>query len=334
MDCREGITVLPSFPKTLVSIVNWNGYQNTIACLQSLSQLNYPSLRTVIVDNASQDGSPEKIAEVFPHVEIIRATTNLGFAGGHSLAVEKAQMDSTIDLLWLLNNDTLVNENTLISLIDAYRVYGNNLYGSIPLTYSDGTRIEALHGYRLDENLQPDHSKGLDKLVGQRYEEVFRDTEPFFATDIHGSSFLVPMDVIRRYGFMDLTFFVYAEETDYCYRLRYQGIRCVLVPNSTIRHIHGASLSRNEMLSLVSTYYATRNHLLFLRRHERFSSFLSGTIHSGILPLVKDLLYTVDLQNTRRIKAAMSNAFYRALGIYHAIIGRTGKTIAPEDFLG
>ena len=143
--------------RVYVIIVNWNGYRDTIECLESLARLRHANFRVVIVDNGSTDGSIEALRRwtraeprqmagpvwdrlpasrrvsvslevVSPdgaasaeteglQVTLIAAGENLGFAGANNLGMRFAIQDRAADFFWLLNNDTVVTPNALSALL-------------------------------------------------------------------------------------------------------------------------------------------------------------------------------------------------------------------------
>ncbi len=100
-----------------VIIVNWNGKDDTIACLESLSKLRVKpfTLLTVVVDNDSKDNSIPLIRTRFPYVTVIDNQKNLGFTGGNNVGIRWA-LDQGTDFVWLLNNDTIVHPEALSGL--------------------------------------------------------------------------------------------------------------------------------------------------------------------------------------------------------------------------
>ncbi|KPL19014.1 MAG: hypothetical protein AMJ93_13365, partial [Anaerolineae bacterium SM23_84] len=78
-------------PPVCVVLLNWNDAENTLACLRSVYELDYPVLRVVVVDNGSTDGSDQAIREAFPQVELIANERNLGFAGGANVGLDYAR---------------------------------------------------------------------------------------------------------------------------------------------------------------------------------------------------------------------------------------------------
>jgi GT2 family glycosyltransferase len=105
-------------PSVRVVVVNYNGGELTLRCLESLRGVDWPPdrLEVILVDNASRDGSFESVRTSFPEVKVIQAETNLGYAGGNNLALRDLV---GVDYVALLNNDTVVDRNWLASLVRA-----------------------------------------------------------------------------------------------------------------------------------------------------------------------------------------------------------------------
>ena len=70
-------------------VLNYNGYADTVECLESLKQLNYPNFQVIVVDNASVGGEGERLANSFPEFIHLANKTNLGFSGGNNIGIEK-----------------------------------------------------------------------------------------------------------------------------------------------------------------------------------------------------------------------------------------------------
>src|ERR1700722_2735483 len=93
-------------------VLNWNGREDTLCCLDSLSRIARPDLGIVCVDNGSSDGSQQAIRERFPDVVLIEAGANLGYAGGNNLGLRHA-LDAGARWAMLVNNDAVVAENVI-----------------------------------------------------------------------------------------------------------------------------------------------------------------------------------------------------------------------------
>jgi len=87
-------------PTVYIILLNWHGWRDTIACLDSLTQLNTPNAHTLVVDNGSTDDSVARIHEAHPEVPIIETGKNLGFSGGCNVGIRRA-LDEGADYVWL-----------------------------------------------------------------------------------------------------------------------------------------------------------------------------------------------------------------------------------------
>ena len=101
-------------PRVGVVVLNYRGVADTIACLESLAALRRSGAR-VVVDNGSADGSAERLAAV-PGVELIVNESNLGFAAGNNVAIERLLADG-FEFVWVLNNDTVVEPGCVARLL-------------------------------------------------------------------------------------------------------------------------------------------------------------------------------------------------------------------------
>jgi len=99
-------------------VLSWNGTEQTLACLRSLSAATYPALSAVVVDNDSTDDVAAAVAEAFPDVRVIRLEENRGFSGGVNAGLEAALADGA-DHVLLLNNDATVEPGFLEPLVAA-----------------------------------------------------------------------------------------------------------------------------------------------------------------------------------------------------------------------
>jgi len=107
-----------TMPSVTIIVLNWNGGQDTLACLESLAQLDYPEFGVLVVDNGSTDGSLQAVQERFPEIPIIETGENLGYAGGSNVGLRWA-LDHGADYALLLNNDTVVAPDFLRLLVEA-----------------------------------------------------------------------------------------------------------------------------------------------------------------------------------------------------------------------
>lgn len=239
-----------------IIILNWNGREDTLACLDSLSHLMYPAYRVVVVDNGSEDNSVDAIRSAYPQVTLIEAGDNLGFAGGNNLGLEQARAWKAGYVL-LLNNDTIVDPDFLRLLVEKGEedstagIVGPSVY------YFDRPDVLWTAGGSIDWERGDSRMIGVGEVDRGQY-----GTKPRQVDFISGCALLVKMAVIDRVGPLDPRFFAYYEETEWCVRVSRSGYKIFHVPNAKIWH--KISLDAREA-SLAVNYYMTRNRLLFLR---------------------------------------------------------------------
>ena len=99
-----------------IILINWNSYEFTNDCINSLIQNSYPHFDIIVVDNNSQDGSAANLRSEHPGIILLEASENLGFAGGNNLAIEFA-VHNGYEYVLLLNNDTIVEPDFLKHLV-------------------------------------------------------------------------------------------------------------------------------------------------------------------------------------------------------------------------
>ncbi|TNF06007.1 MAG: glycosyltransferase family 2 protein [Deltaproteobacteria bacterium] len=311
------------YPLVTISILNWLNFSDTISCIRSLQGLNYPNVEIIVRDNASPNDSYEQLKSAFPELHIERPFDNNGFAAGHYqnylIAKEKGA-----DLFWILNSDLELKEDTLTKLMEAYQQFGEHIYGSVSL---DPTQQELVDfgGAEWTE----DSKKKLNYNVwkGRSYTELKeRHPEVYEVESVEGSSMLIPMEVIEKFGFMHTDFFMYGEETDYCYRMRQNGVRSMVVTTSLVTHHNEGSTKINPELKAIPAYYRRRNALRFFMEHLGMGSMEALAYQNGVYTNLKTVL-----KGTLSHKKDL-NYFY-ALACWHAFLGKKGKTVNPEEFL-
>jgi len=230
-----------------VVILNYKGLDDTVECIESLKMVkSVYNVTLVVVDNASGDGSADGISDKFDDIIMIKSETNLGYAGGNNLGIRYA-IKNGADYVIVINNDTVVEEDFIESLVNNYDedtgicapviYYYNNRQG----IWSSGGKYFKLKGsYSMTKD-------GIEK-----------PTENDFVT---GCCFLISTDVLNRVGFLPEEYFLYFEDTDFCYKIRQKGLKIKVVPQSKIYHKVSKSTGVKSPLNI---YYYSRNKLLFI----------------------------------------------------------------------
>jgi len=309
-----GVTVVP--PKVVVSVVNWNTPDLTIACVRALLRQTYGDCEVVIVDNASSDDSVQRFAQTLTGIRVLRSPHNVGFAAGHENAARHA-LSGGAGALWIVNSDAQAAPDALARLVSAWQAHGDHLYGSVPLApdaplgamqfpekYSDpGGRPRAL--YRDRPGSWPVARDGGDVLA---------------VAAVLGSSMLIPCALIARHGWMAGDWFMHCEEIDYCYRLRGLGVRSYLVPASRLRHAGAGSQSGRPRVGDCIAYYRARNEIRLTAQHGRRGSSLMVAVKKAARALAS-------------VPRRPARAWAILRGAIDGVVGRRGKTVDPDAAL-
>lgn len=296
-----------------IVVVNWNGWQHTIRCLESLRLLDYPDYRVITVDNGSTDGSQERIRAAHSDIELIESGRNLGFAGGANIGISVA-LDRGADYVWVLNNDIVVEPATLSSLISVARSQpGVGVVGAaVWQPGADGEPMMAIEAFRWrGEYRTPDpcpEPKAADNAASH------------LVDDVAGSSSLLDAAMLRRIGPFGERFFHYWEDVELCARARAAGWLVVHACNARVYHAVGGSLATS---SGQAQYYFVRNWLLYSRWSARGGLF-AIFLRAPRMTLGRVLGRRWLLRGCWRMTAA------GLLGVADALRGRYGQRDLPR----
>ncbi len=305
----------------LVSILNWNNAPDTIACINSLREVSDTSFFDIcIVDNASIDDSFNLIKEKTNERFYIQSKQNNGYAAGHSLSLEIA-LKEKYQYFWILNNDLVVKKDTLINLLKEVEKFPNSIFGSVTLK-SENPDIIGFGGGLSDEISKPLDYNAFENTLLLEYQNKYSTHS---VQSLEGSSLLIPLAVINKYGFMSLDFFMYGEETDYCYRLAKVGVKSLIVPTSVVLHKNEGSTNQYPNLKYIIAYYRRRNFLRFSIDHTGRTRWSAFNVQDGVVnnckSIVKGLLFKKNID------------YYYALASIHAGLGIKGKVVSPDKIL-
>lgn len=307
-------------PLVVISVLNWSNYLDTIACVESLYTLEYNNYKIILRDNASPNDSVAKLKEALPDLTIYTTAENNGYAAGHFLNWQIAKKESA-DLFWVINNDLKVKSSALKELVSlAERTNFKQLYGSVSLQWKNHELID-FGGAPLKES--SNSILTYNSWRHKKYADLLAEYNDYYEVEsLEGSSMLIPMGVIDDYGFMKLDFFMYGEETDYCYRLRSQGVSSLLALKSIVYHKNEGSTT-DIALKVVPAYYRRRNSLRFNREHMGWSRLKTLGYDATLFSVLKTLM-----KNTLNTKKPLE--YYYSLASFHAFLGKFGKTVIPE----
>lgn len=302
---------MDDWPKVGIIVLNWNGWQDTIECLESLQHLTYPNYQITVVDNGSTDDSLSKIREEYPNVRLIKSRVNRGFTGGNNLGIEGALRDKS-DYILLLNNDTIVDHRMLSNLVDELKRYPKagvatpkiffyDLEGRKDILWSVGTQLRLTYGKTL--------MQGYGERDRGQYDQ---GKELPWAS---GCTMLVKASVFREVGYFDDDFFAAFEDVDFGIRARKAGFKILYVPKSMIWHKEARATGSLD--SPVYIYYQVRNRLLFMKKHGKGIYWFFFVPHFCVSLLWRSVQLLIN-------KNSFQSIFAIPLGIWDFLKGNLG----------
>lgn len=240
-----------SEPRVYCVVINWNGWRDTLACLQSLAAQNYPSLTTLVVDNASTDDSVARIREAFPEIELLQSDENRGFAAGSNVGIRRA-LQTGAEFVWLLNNDTVAPPDTARKLVAAASDPRVGIVGTVLRYMQNPAKIQAWGGGSIRRWMgfvrHYDSPTALD-----------RDSFVTFA------SVLLRAKMLEQVGLLDERYFMYFEDADLCFRAQDAGWKLGVATDSAVLHKEGGSATAQKSTRV--DRIVTASGLRFLDRH-------------------------------------------------------------------
>jgi hypothetical protein len=285
-----------------IILVNYNGAEDTIECIDSLSMIRDVEYEIIVVDNCSTDSSIERLKELQRKYTftLLQATSNNGFSSGNNIGITYA---SNADYYLLLNNDTVVEPDFLNKLVNEFKYHSHCgaatskiLYNSKPDTiwYAGGSfnkRTARSEHYHFNEK------------------NLMLDNVPEKVTFASGCCLCISKEVINKIGLLNEDFFLYEEDVDFCFRITEAGFDIIYVPSSVIYHKVSASTGYQ---SSMSQFYSVRNKYQLIRRYLKGSKKLMAYLYCTLQFLF------------RCIKKEQSFSYYK-MGLRAFLRNETGR---------
>jgi len=240
-------------PFITIVVINYNRAQDTIECIQSINDIDYPNFIILLIDNCSTDNSVDILRKQLKDVEIIKTEKNLGYTGGVNYGLKIAQ-EKQSDYILLINNDTLVEKTFLTEMVSAME---NDQKAAVAcgtilceqnrkeIWYAGG-KIVKWRGLAIH--------KGKKSILN--YENSNR---PVYTTFVTGCMMLIRTKYLQEIGLEDERFFMYLDDIEMSARIQRKGFKLLYVPASVIYH---KVLDKDK--SPFMLYYSVRNRLLLI----------------------------------------------------------------------
>jgi GT2 family glycosyltransferase len=288
--------------KVYIIILNWNGIKDSIECLESVFKLNYSYFNVILVDNASEDNSIDIISTKYPQVHIIENKKNLGFAGGNNIAIRYA-MEHSAEYVWLLNNDTVVEPDSLLNIVALADLSPDiSMVSPLIYYYEDQTKKQFIGSYVDLQSLSVDYpdrntqSNSIYKYSGKN-------------VCLWGTALLIKTDVIKSIGYLKEEYFAYWEDTEYSLRSIKNGYRCAVCYTAKI--YHKVPLPPITLPRGVHYYYLMHRNRILLGKEYLHGVINSFTFYRKYLAnLIVDIGSCWQANDIKRLDACLNGAWH------------------------
>ena len=282
-------------PKVHIIVLNWNGAEDTINCLESLKRITYPNYEVIVVDNASEGDDVKVLKERYSdYILIIENEQNLGYAEGNNTGIRFA-LEHGADYVLVLNNDTVVDSDFLSNLVEfaekdlSAGICGPKMFymAQPDILYFAGCRIRWFTGL-------PQH-RGMGKKDKGKF-----DT-PDYTDAITGSCMLIKRIVLEKIGLLPTDYFLQWEDIDFSTNARKNGFKCLYVPKAKIWHKWAASFIRSGMANR-RFQYGVRAQLIYWHKYMSRPQFFGFVLYFlAVLTPIRIILYLL-WRNPDRIR--------------------------------
>jgi GT2 family glycosyltransferase len=295
--------------RLLISILNWNKAETTLACVESLLGIERHDIDVdiLVIDNGSEEADYRRLSDSIckTGIQVRRMEKNLGFTGGHNESL-KIAIKENYDFVWMLNNDTIVPSETLMKLVKD--ISADNRCGAVSpvIVPDDGSDPENAWGLTHDWA-----KRGAIWMQSEAASKELHLAHPE-GICLPGTAILLRVQAIREVGLLDERLFAYYDDNDIGTRLSNGGWRSKIVFDAVVKH--GASPHAERPLYF--SYLMFRNELIFWYTNmpQKFRKLLW-------LKLVNQSLFNVQRLRRRGMQRHADSAL---LGVWDFVSGRFG----------
>jgi GT2 family glycosyltransferase len=262
-------------PGSLISVVilNWNGLDCILECIESVEKSVYKNIEIIVVDNASTDGSLQLIKNRFPLVQLLELDENIGYAAGNNRGFQKARGK----FIATLNNDVVVVPTWLNQ--PAAFLENDETIGIIAcrqMNLKNPEIIDCLYTYPFRSLLFQSMGNG------KHFTQSTLFSRPGYVIGAGGASAIYRKKLLDALGGFDERYFAYHEESDLCMRAFLSGWKCVYAPSAVVYHRGSFTFNR---LKKKFVFYHERNRVWFIYKFYPIEFILKNCIFVSFMIL-------------------------------------------------
>lgn len=277
----------------VIILVNYNSFQDTYDCIESIKKTQGELPYLVVVDNASKNPDLlDGLKDTYPELHLIKNLENVGFGRANNQGIQWAQKNIDFEYLLLLNNDTLVEPDSFKYLQEAFKKGPNIGIATSKIMYEGDRDIVWYGGGDIN------YKRGWPKIIDYNMKATSNGAEASkLVSFVSGCVMMFSKASIAKLRGFDDAIFMYCEDLELSMRALKEGYTLYYEPKSIIYHkVQGSSKSSNKEPTALSP---KNSNALFLFYHMRTNQyFVMRKFLKGKMFIVFNLMYcTVLIKN-------------------------------------
>jgi GT2 family glycosyltransferase len=231
---------------TLITVLNWNGSEDTLNCIKSLKSQSYQNFKIIVIDNGSKlsDYKNLSVLSDISNITLIRNEKNVGFAGGVNIGIRHA-IENKYKYVALFNNDAIADKDWLKKLIEGFSKKDSPSAVTGLLLHEDGKTIDSTGDYYSIWGMPFPRSRGLKTSTAPDSQYVFSAT---------GGATLYKTSLFKEIGLFDESFFAYYEDVDISFRAQLAGHKIYYTKDAIAYHKQGATSNKIPGFTVYQTF--------------------------------------------------------------------------------
>jgi len=230
----------------LITVLNWNGSDDTLQCVNSLVSQSFKDFHILVVDNGSKLADYEKLSSLsdISNLTLLRNENNIGFAGGVNIGIRHA-IENNYEYVALFNNDAVADKDWLSNLVKGFELNSSTSAVTGLLLHEDGKTIDSTGDYYSIWGMPFPRSRGQQTSTAPESSYIFSAT---------GGATLYKTSLFKQIGLFDESFFAYYEDVDISFRAQLAGHKIYYTKGAIAYHKQGATSKKIPGFTVYQTF--------------------------------------------------------------------------------
>lgn len=289
--------------KVAIILVNWNSFDLTNDCINSLKEISYTDYDIIVTDNGSNDQSGQRLKQSHPEIILLESKTNTGYTGGNNLGLTYS-LDNNYDYSLLLNNDTFVDSEFLSVLVNYMDEYPDTGVVQSKIFFNHNRSVIWNGGSFYNKWLGLTYTKGYFRKDDKHSYNNIKEMD--WAT---GCAFLTKNSILRQTGLLANNMFIYYEDVDLSFRIKELGYKIIYHPGSIVYHIAGMANKHKikgpeGYINPIVHYLSQRNLIWFLKQYTPWYCVPSVIIFNSFYTIAVIVYFVLRLR-FKKLKALL-----------------------------